>query len=361
MVGPEIAKKSWVPGKFSVVENVTPRNSGQAVSTAILAPTTVERRVNVSVGVQPRAPVAATYQIWKVIGASSVGTMIEWYDFYIFGSLATALSPSSTRAATNSTLALIAYLSTFAVGFVVRPFGALFFGRIGDLVGRKYAFPVTLADDGRRDGNMGSFRPTRPSAWLAPIALLVIRIIQGLALQGIMAERPSTLPSTSRMRAAASTPVSSRLRPPWGRLLSALILFVQSAMSVEAFRAWGWRVPFLISIVLVAVSLYVRLRMKESPIFQHLKSAGMTSAQPLKDAFTNWPSLRRVLISLFGATAGQGVGRTPASSTHCSTCRRSSRRTARQPTTSSRPLCFWVCLYSWSSVRCPIALAARES
>jgi len=247
------------------------------------------------------------YKIWQVIAASAVGTMIEWYDFYIFGSLAAVIAPMFYPRG-NDTLALIAYLSTFAVGFVVRPFGALFFGRIGDLVGRKYAFLVTLLIMGGATALIG-FLPTYATIGMAaPIALLVIRILQGLALGGeyggaavYVAEH---VPDEHRGFYTSFIQITATL----GLFVSlAVILIVQNAMSAETFRAWGWRLPFLISIGLVAVSLYIRLRMKESPIFEHIKSGGMTSARPLKEAFAEWPNLKRVLISLFGATAGQGV------------------------------------------------------
>ena len=250
---------------------------------------------------------AGKYKIWKVIAASAVGTMIEWYDFYIFGSLALVISPLFYPEG-NNTLALIAYLSTFAVGFVVRPFGALFFGRIGDLVGRKYAFLVTLLIMGGATALVG-FLPTYATIGLAaPIILLLIRILQGLALGGeyggaavYVAEH---VPDKKRGFYTSFIQITATL----GLFMSlAVILTVQNAMSREAFTTWGWRIPFVISIFLVAISLYIRLRMKESPIFQHIKTAGMTSAKPLKEAFTKWPNLKRVLISLFGATAGQGV------------------------------------------------------
>ena len=233
--------------------------------------------------------------------------MIEWYDFYIFGSLATIISPLFYPAG-NDTLALIAYLSTFAVGFVVRPFGALVFGRIGDLVGRKYAFLVTLVLMGGSTALVG-FLPVYATIGLAaPIALLVIRILQGLALGGeyggaavYVAEH---VPDGRRGFYTSFIQITATL----GLFISlVVILLVQNAMSPEAFRLWGWRIPFLISIALLGVSLYIRLKMKESPIFQHIKSTGMTSARPLAEAFTVWPNLKRVLISLFGATAGQGV------------------------------------------------------
>jgi MFS family permease len=247
------------------------------------------------------------YRIWQVIAASAVGTMIEWYDFYIFGSLAIVISPLFYPSG-NNTLALIAYLSTFAVGFVVRPFGALFFGRIGDLVGRKYAFLVTLLIMGGATAAIG-FLPTYATIGIAaPIILLLIRILQGLALGGeyggaavYVAEH---VPDERRGFYTSFIQITATL----GLFLSlVVVLVVQNAMSKETFNSWGWRVPFVISIFLVAISLYIRLRMKESPIFRQIKSAGMTSVQPLKEAFTKWVNLKRVLISLFGATAGQGV------------------------------------------------------
>jgi len=233
--------------------------------------------------------------------------MIEWYDFYIFGSLAVTISPLFYPEG-NDTLALIAYLSTFAVGFVVRPFGALFFGRIGDLVGRKYAFLVTLLIMGGATALIG-FLPTYATIGIAaPIILLLIRVLQGLALGGeyggaavYVAEH---VPDEKRGFYTSFIQITATL----GLFLSLMvILVVQNAMSRGAFSAWGWRVPFIISIFLVGISLYIRIRMQESPIFQQIKSAGMTSAQPLKEAFTQWENLKRVLISLFGATAGQGV------------------------------------------------------
>jgi len=252
-------------------------------------------------------PMPAESKIWQVITASAVGTMIEWYDFYIFGSLASVISPLFYPAG-NDMLALIAYLSTFAVGFVVRPFGALFFGRIGDLVGRKYAFLVTLIIMGGATALIGVL-PTYASIGLAaPVALLIIRVLQGLALGGeyggaavYVAEH---VPDGQRGFYTSFIQITATL----GLFVSlAVILIVQNMMPSDAFRAWGWRVPFLISILLVAVSLYIRLRMKESPIFQHIKGTGATSTKPLREAFTQWENLKRVLVSLFGATAGQGV------------------------------------------------------
>jgi MFS family permease len=245
--------------------------------------------------------------VWKIISASAVGTMIEWYDFYIFGSLATVISPLFYPKGDN-TLALIAYLSTFAVGFVVRPFGALFFGRIGDMVGRKYAFLITLIIMGGATALIGVI-PTYSSIGIAaPITLLIIRVLQGLALGGeyggaavYVAEH---VPDGKRGFYTSFIQITATL----GLFISlAVILAVQTIMTPRDFAEWGWRVPFLISILLVGISLYIRLKMKESPVFSHIKTKGMTSAKPLKEAFTKWENLKRVLISLFGATAGQGV------------------------------------------------------
>ena len=250
---------------------------------------------------------APPQSLWRIILAAAVGTMIEWYDFYIFGSLAAIISPLFYPPG-DETLALIAYLSTFAVGFVVRPFGALVFGRIGDLVGRKYAFLVTLVLMGAATALIGVLPVYASIGMAAPIALLLIRIVQGLALGGeyggaavYVAEH---VPDHRRGFYTSFIQITATL----GLFCSLLvILLVQNAMTPETFRAWGWRVPFLLSILLVAISLYIRLRMNESPIFQHIKSAGRTSARPLKEAFTEWHNLKRVLVSLFGATAGQGV------------------------------------------------------
>ena len=246
-------------------------------------------------------------QIWRVISASSVGTVIEWYDFYIFGSLAMIIAPLFYPSG-NDSLALIAYLSTFAVGFIVRPFGALFFGRIGDRVGRKYAFLVTLVVMGAATAVVGVLPTYATIGIAAPIALLLLRVLQGLALGGeyggaaiYVAEY---VPDGQRGFYTSFIQITATL----GLFLSlVVILIVQNMLGMEAFKEWGWRVPFLISILLVGVSLYIRLRMKESPIFDQLKSSGMTSAAPLKEAFTQWSNLKVVLISLFGATAGQGV------------------------------------------------------
>jgi MFS family permease len=261
-----------------------------------------------SIPLQPTAPEQiTTSKIWMVILASAVGTMIEWYDFYIFGSL-TAILALKFYPPGNDTFAYLAYLATFAVGFLVRPFGALFFGRIGDLVGRKYAFLVTLSIMGGATALIGALPTYKQAGWFAPIVLILIRVMQGLALGGeyggaavYVAEH---VPDNKRGFYTSFIQITATL----GLFLSlAVILATQYNMTDANFKEWGWRIPFLISIILVAISLYIRLKMAESPIFASIKSAGMTSAQPLKEAFTKWPNLKQVLISLFGATAGQGV------------------------------------------------------
>jgi MFS family permease len=245
--------------------------------------------------------------IWRVIFASAAGTMIEWYDFFIFGSLAVVLSQKFYPPG-NETFAYIAYLSTFAVGFVVRPFGALFFGRIGDLVGRKYAFLVTLSVMGGATALIGFLPSFHTGGWISPVILILIRALQGLAVGGeyggaavYVAEH---VPDNKRGFYTSFIQITAML----GFFASLFVVVAtQRSMPVEAFNEWGWRIPFLLSIVLVTLSFYIRLRMKESPIFSAIKAAGKTSRNPLKEAFSGWSNIRQVLITLFGATAAQGV------------------------------------------------------
>ncbi|HEY0565601.1 MAG TPA: MFS transporter [Terriglobales bacterium] len=253
------------------------------------------------------AEVISTSKIWLVILASAVGTMIEWYDFYIFGSLAAVISPLFYPKG-DRTFAMLAYLATFAVGFVVRPFGALFFGRLGDLVGRKRTFLVTLLIMGGATALIGLLPTYAKIGAAAPVILIAIRILQGLALGGeyggaavYVAEH---VPDSKRGFYTSFIQITATL----GLFVSlAVILGVQSSMTTERFGTVGWRYPFLFSVVLVAISLYIRLRMEESPIFTQIKSTGMQSAAPLKEAFTQPENFKRFIVSLFGATAGQGV------------------------------------------------------
>jgi MFS family permease len=243
----------------------------------------------------------------QVIVGSATGTMIEWYDFYIFGSLATVLA-SKFYPPGNDTFALIAYLATFAVGFLVRPFGALFFGRLGDLVGRRIAFIITLTIMGFATASIGLLPTYKTAGWFAPIVLILIRVLQGLALGGeyggaavFVAEH---VPDNKRGFYTSFIQITATL----GLFISlAVIVATQQSMAPAAFQDWGWRLPFLLSIVLVGISLYIRWKMKESPIYTQLKASGMTSVKPLTDALFRWPNFKLLLISLLGATAGQGV------------------------------------------------------
>jgi MFS family permease len=254
-----------------------------------------------------RPSVGGVTGIPRVILGSALGTMIEWYDFFIFGSLATVLSLKFYPPG-NDTFALIAYLATFAVGFLVRPFGALFFGRLGDLIGRRIAFILTLTIMGFSTASIGLLPAYRTAGWFSPIVLILIRVLQGLALGGeyggAVVFVSEHVPDNKRGFYTSFIQLTASL----GLFLSlAVIVVTQQSMTTATFQDWGWRLPFLLSIVLVAISLYIRWKMKESPIYTQIKAAGMHSTKPLTDAFTNWKNLKQVLTSLFGATAGQGV------------------------------------------------------
>src|SRR5437762_5598986 len=248
------------------------------------------------------------YSIWKVILAASSGTVIEWYAFYIFGTLATTLAPRFYPASAGETISLLLYLATFAVGFVVRPFGAIFFGRIGDLVGRKYAFLVTLLIMGSCTAAIGLLPSYSVIHMAAPILLLLFRILQGLALGGeyggaaiYVAEH---VPDDKRGFYTSFIQITATA----GLFVAIMVVIITDRlMSDYSFTHWGYRIPFLISIILVGVSLFIRLRMKESPIFQTLTDTGKTSKTPLGDALKGWDNWKRILTTLFGATAGQGV------------------------------------------------------
>jgi MHS family proline/betaine transporter-like MFS transporter len=246
--------------------------------------------------------------IWKVITASSAGTLIEWYDFYIFGSLSTIISHKFFPD-TNPTAALLSTLATFAAGFIVRPFGALVFGRLGDLIGRKYTFLLTLVLMGGSTFLIGCVPGYATIGGWAPLLVLLLRLLQGLALGGeyggaatYVAEH---VPANRRGYYTSFIQTTATL----GLFLSlGVILTVRRITGVEAFTEGnGWRYPFLLSIVLVAVSIFIRLRMNESPLFLKLKTEGKTSKNPLKESFGHKTNFKMVLLALFGATMGQGV------------------------------------------------------
>lgn len=246
-------------------------------------------------------------KLWSVIGASSVGTLIEWYDFYIFGSLAAILA-TKFFPHTNPTAAFLAVLGTFAAGFIVRPFGALVFGYLGDKVGRKYTFLLTLVLMGGSTFAIGLVPSYDAIGMLAPIVVLALRLLQGLALGGEYGGAATYVaehaPAAKRGYYTSFIQTTATL----GLFVSlGVILIVRQSMSIEAFTEWGWRVPFLLSIILVGISIYIRLKMEESPLFIKVKAAGKLSINPIKESFGKKENLRMVLIALFGITAGQGV------------------------------------------------------
>ncbi|WP_262245945.1 MFS transporter [Parapedobacter soli] len=245
--------------------------------------------------------------LWKVIGASSLGTLIEWYDFYIFGSLAIVIS-TKFFPPDNPTAAFLSTLATFAAGFVVRPFGALFFGRLGDIIGRKYTFLVTLLVMGLATCAIGLVPGYETIGFAAPIIVLLLRLLQGLALGGEYGGAATYV-------AEHSEPDKRGYRTSWiqttatfGLFISlAVIMLTKGSMSAEAFDDWGWRLPFLVSSVMVVISYFIRRNMDESPLFKKAKSEGKTTANPLRESFGKKYNFKFVLLALFGATMGQGV------------------------------------------------------
>ena len=243
----------------------------------------------------------------RVILASSAGTIFEWYDFYLYGSLAAIIGAqffSSFPEATRNVFALLA----FAAGFLVRPFGALFFGRLGDLVGRKYTFLMTILIMGISTFIVGCLPTYEQIGWLAPVTLIALRMLQGLALGGeyggavvYVAEHA---PPGRRGYFTSWIQTTATL----GLLLSLMvILSVRSYLGEQDFAKWGWRIPFLLSIVLLAISVWIRLQMEESPAFQKMKDEGKQSKAPLSEAFGQWSNARFAVIALFGLVAGQAV------------------------------------------------------
>ncbi|MBL9000358.1 MAG: MHS family MFS transporter [Phycisphaerae bacterium] len=245
--------------------------------------------------------------LWKIIFASSAGTLIEWYDFYIFASLATVVSAKFFPDDDG----LLAFLKTLAVvwiGFAVRPFGAVIFGYLGDVIGRKHTFLVTLLLMGGATFAIGILPTYATAGAFAPIALLILRLMQGLALGGEYGGAATYI--------AEHAPDGQRgFWTSWIQTTATLGLFVslgvilacRLSMSAESFSEWGWRIPFLLSIALVVFSYILRSRMKESPVFQRMKASGKGSRNPIRDSFANRANLKFVLLALFGAAAGQGV------------------------------------------------------
>ncbi|HEU4779027.1 MAG TPA: MFS transporter [Steroidobacteraceae bacterium] len=243
----------------------------------------------------------------RVIFASSLGTVFEWYDFYLYGALLAVIS-KKFFSGMNDTTAFMFALLAFAAGFFVRPFGALVFGRLGDLVGRKYTFLITIVIMGASTALVGVLPSYETIGVAAPIILILLRLLQGLALGGEYGGAATYV--------AEHAPDGKRgLYTSWiqttatmGLFLSLLVILAcRMSMSTESFEAWGWRIPFLLSIALLAVSVYIRLQLQESPVFAEIKAEGKLSKAPLTEAFGRWSNLKIVLLALFGATAGQAV------------------------------------------------------
>lgn len=242
-----------------------------------------------------------------IIAASSVGTMIEWYDFYIFGSLATIIATKFFPSG-NPTAAFLSTLATFAAGFVVRPFGAIFFGRLGDLIGRKYTFMVTLLLMGGATFMIGLIPSYATIGFLAPALVLLLRLLQGLALGGEYGGAATYVAEHSPAHQRGFWTSWIQITATAGLFVSLIVIQItQNSMSKEAFAEWGWRVPFLVSIVMVYVSVLIRKNMHESPLFAKAKAEGKTSTNPLKESFGNRYNFKFVLLALLGATMGQGV------------------------------------------------------
>jgi len=248
-------------------------------------------------------------KISLVIGASSVGTLIEWYDFYIFGMLATIISkqffPSDA-----GTSALLSTLAIFAAGFIVRPFGALVFGRLGDLIGRKYTFLLTLVLMGGSTFAIGLVPGFATIGWAAPILVLVLRLLQGLALGGEYGGAATYVAEHAPANRRGFWTSWIQTTTTLGLFLAlGVIILIRSNQGVESFSAeWGgWRYPFWMSIILVVVSILIRMKMSESPMFTKLKSEGKISTNPLKESFGHKANFKMVLLALFGAVMGQGV------------------------------------------------------
>jgi predicted MFS family arabinose efflux permease len=243
----------------------------------------------------------------KVIFASSLGTVFEWYDFYLYAVLAPFFAALFFPPG-NDTAALLSAFATYAAGFLVRPFGALVFGRVGDLVGRKYTFLVTITVMGASTAAVGFLPTYNTIGFAAPVLLVTLRLLQGLALGGEYGGASTYVaehaPDSRRGYATSWIQTTATL----GLFLAlAIIALCRANMAPADFSTWGWRIPFIISIALLVFSLYIRMRLNESPVFQQMKAEGKGSKSPLTDSFLRYPNNKYVLLALLGATAGQGV------------------------------------------------------
>ncbi|HSW13903.1 MAG TPA: MFS transporter [Solimonas sp.] len=243
----------------------------------------------------------------RVIFASSLGTVFEWYDFYLYGSLA-AIIAKQFFSGLNDTSAFIFALLAFAAGFAVRPFGALVFGRLGDLVGRKHTFLITILIMGLSTFLVGVLPSYASIGVAAPVILITLRLLQGLALGGEYGGAATYVAEHARDDNRGYATAWIQTTATGGLFLSLLVILgCRLALGNEAFEAWGWRIPFLVSALLLGISVYIRLQLNESPLFQKMKAEGKTSKAPLSEAFGQWKNLKLVILALFGATAGQAV------------------------------------------------------
>jgi MFS family permease len=246
-------------------------------------------------------------EVRRVIFASSLGTVFEWYDFYLYGSLAAIIS-RQFFSGVNPTAAFIFALLAFAAGFAVRPFGALVFGRLGDLVGRKYTFLVTIMIMGVSTFVVGILPSYAQIGIAAPVVLILLRLLQGLALGGEYGGAATYVAEHAPHGKRGAYTSWIQTTATLGLFLSLLVILgCRLLLGTEAFEAWGWRIPFLVSLVLLGVSVWIRLKLNESPLFQAMKSEGKTSKAPLTESFAEWGNLKIVLLALFGLTAGQAV------------------------------------------------------
>ena len=243
----------------------------------------------------------------KVIFASSLGTVFEWYDFYLYGTLAVFFAPVFFPKG-NDTANLLASLATFGAGFAVRPFGALVFGRLGDMIGRKYTFLVTIVLMGLSTAAVGIVPTYETIGVFAPVILVLLRLIQGLALGGEYGGAATYVAEHAPNNKRGSYTSWIQTTATMGFFLSLLVILgFRHFMDVKQFAEWGWRLPFLISVILLIVSVYIRLQLAESPVFQKMKAEGKHSKAPLTESFGQWRNLKIVILALFGAAAGQGV------------------------------------------------------
>ncbi len=242
----------------------------------------------------------------RIIAASSIGTMFEWYDFYLYGSLA-AIIAKQFFSALNPTSGYIVALLAFAAGFFVRPFGALIFGRLGDLIGRKYTFLITIVIMGSSTFLVGLIPSYATIGIAAPIILIALRLLQGLALGGEYGGAATYVAEHAPQGKRGYYTSFIQITATFGLFLSLIVILLCRNFTGADFDTWGWRIPFLVSFFLLLISVYIRLQLNESPLFQKMKAEGKGSTAPITESFLRWPNLKIVLLALFGATAGEAV------------------------------------------------------